>query len=525
MRRLRNFRPAICSVFTLLLLSQLFLFDPSLARAQTVSAEAVVELINDYRAENELLILQEFIELLSLPNSAANLDDMDRNVVHIRELLETQGFSTRRLQADGAPYIYAELLSPQASETLLIYAHFDGQPVLPEDWTYPPFTPTLLDAPIPEGGQPVDPERLSEGLDPEWRLYARSAGDDKMPIIAILHVLQALRENDIPLSVNLKLLLDGEEEIGSPTLGSIMDANPGLLDADLLLFCDGPMHQSRQAQLVFGVRGSKTLDITAYGANRPLHSGHYGNWAPNPIMQLAYLLTSMRDESGRILIEGYYDNVAPLSDQEQSALQNMPDMTSTLQDELSVNTPEGDGMRLAELVTLPAINARGISGGGVGSLGSNIILTDATVSLNLRLVPGQQPEEVEQLIERHITRQGYHIIYEDPTEEVLRNNAKVLKLDWRGQGSPGLRTSMDGAMARRMISLMQRITPSLILTPNMGGSLPLEAFADRMDTPIIVLPLANHDNNQHGEDENLRLQNFWDAMAIYGAVLASFGAE
>jgi len=508
-----------------LLLTACWLGSGSTALAQAIDSEELVDLIDAYRSDNEQVILQDFIELLRLPNSAANLADMDRNVEHITGLLQGQGFTTQRLQADGAPYIYAELLNPQASETVLIYAHFDGQPVLPDDWAYPPFSPTLLDAPLQEGGRPVSQAQMEQGLNPEWRLYGRSAGDDKMPIIAITHVLQALRDNDIPLSVNLKLLLDGEEEIGSPSLGTIMDANPGLLDADLLLFCDGPMHQSRQAQLVFGVRGSKTLDITAYGANRPLHSGHYGNWAPNPIMQLAYLLTSMRDESGRILIDGYYDAVAPLSDREQSALQNMPDMTADLQNELAVNTPEGNGMRLAELVTLPAINARGIVGGGVGVLGSNIILTTATVSLNLRLVPDQQPADIERLIENHITQEGYHIIYEDPSDEILRNNDRVLKLDWRGDGSSGLRTSMDGPMAARMISLMEAITPSLILTPNMGGTLPLDDFAERMDTPIIILPLANHDNNQHGENENLRLQNFWDAMAIYGVVLANFGAE
>tara|TARA_R100001143_G_C3352397_1_gene130323 strand:- start:243 stop:1820 length:1578 start_codon:yes stop_codon:yes gene_type:complete len=493
------------------------------AFAQSHSSQQVVELINDYRSEREQLILQDFVELLSLPNSAVNLDDMERNVDHILGLLDSRGFTTRRLQAGGAPYVYAELLNPQASETVLIYAHFDGQPVLPEDWAYPPFTPTLLDAPLQDNGQPVEISEVTGSFDPEWRLYARSAGDDKMPVIALIHVLDALRENDIPLSVNLKVLLDGEEEIGSPTIGNIIDNNPGLLDADLFLFCDGPMHQSRQAQLVFGVRGSKTLDMTTYGANRPLHSGHYGNWGPNPIMQMAYLLTSMRDESGRILIDGYYDQVAALTDQELTALENMPDMTASLQNELAVNTPEGDGMRLAELVTLPAINARGFSAGGVGNLGSNIILTSATASLNLRLVPDQQPGDIETLIERHITQQGFHIIYEDPTDEVLRNNAKVIKLDWRGEGAPGLRTSMDGPMARRMIALMQSITPNLILTPNMGGTLPLDAVAERMDTPIIILPLANHDNNQHGENENLRIQNFWDAMAVYGAVLATFG--
>jgi acetylornithine deacetylase/succinyl-diaminopimelate desuccinylase-like protein len=494
------------------------------ALSQGRSSLEVSEAISDYRIPRERLIVEDFIELLAFPNVATNLDDMDRNVVHIRGLLEARDFTTRRLQSGGAPYIYAELLNPEATETLLLYAHFDGQPVLVENWTYPPFSPVLLDAPLQDGGQPVIVDQITGRFDPEWRLYARSAGDDKMPIVALIHVIDAMRANNIPLSVNLKLLLDGEEEQGSPTLGQLIDDNPGVLGADLLLFSDGPMHQSRNAQLVFGVRGGRTLDITSYGATSPLHSGHYGNWAPNPIMQLAYLLTSMRDEVGRISIDGYYDNVATLTELERSAIAAMPDITKSLKDELSIHTPEGAGTRLEELVTLPALNARGIVAGSVGDLGRNIILSTATVSLNLRLVPNQQPERIRQLIEAHTIAEGFHIVHEDPIEEILRNNPKVVKLDWRGGGSSGLRTSMNGEMAQRLIALMQEITPDLILTPSMGGGLPLNDFDDRMDTPIIVLPLANHDNNQHGENENLRLQNLWDAMSVYGVILANFGS-
>ena len=504
---------------TLLLLSMIT--QPVLGQA--MSTLEIVDAIHAYRAQREQRIVADFAELLSFPNVASNLDDMDANATHIMGLLDERGFSTRVLQSGGAPYVYAELMTPGAEETLLIYAHFDGQPVQAENWAYPPFQPTLLDAPLQDGGQAIDIDSVSGAFDPEWRIYARSAGDDKMPVIAMIHVLDALRANGIDLSVNLKLLLDGEEERGSPTLGQVIDDNPGLLDADLLLFCDGPMHQSRRAQLVFGVRGGRTLDITTYGANRPLHSGHYGNWAPNPIMQMAYLLTSMRDESGRILIDGYYDNVATLSESERAAIDAMPDIEEQLKDELAVHTPEGAGTRIEELVTLPAFNARGIEGGGVGNQGRNIILTETTVSLNLRLVPNQQPERIRRIIEGHIEGAGYYIVHEDPTDDILRSNAKVVKLDWRGGGSPGLRTSMDGVMAQRLIALMQEMTPDLILTPTMGGGLPLNAFANRMDTPIIVLPLANHDNNQHGENENLRLQNLWDAMAVYAVVLARFG--
>ena len=347
---------AVCGALFLAILS-----SPAFPqRLQGPDPAEVVAAINEYRATREKQILTDFAELLSMPNVAIDLDDMQRNAEHITGMLEARGFATRTLTAGNAPYIYAELEQPGATETLLIYAHFDGQPVQEENWAYPPFEATLLDGTLQAGAQPVAIDEVQGQFNPEWRLYGRSAGDDKMPIVAMVHVIDALRANDIPLSVNLKLLLDGEEERGSPTVGRIIDENRELFDADLFLFCDGPMHQSRRTQLVFGVRGSRTLDITTYGANRPLHSGHYGNWAPNPVMQMSYLLTSMRDESGRILIDGYYDNVATLTESERAAIAAMPDITESLKNELAVHTPEGDGTRIEELVMQPALNVRGL---------------------------------------------------------------------------------------------------------------------------------------------------------------------
>ena len=483
---------------------------------------AVQEAIDAWREEREAAIVQDFIGLLSVPNVASNLPDMKRNAEHIAGLLEQRGFSTRRLSAGGAPYVYAELSVPGAAETILIYAHFDGQPVQEEDWAYPPFSPTLLDGPLPAGGKPIDLEQVDGRFDPEWRLYARSAGDDKMPVIALVHALDALAANDIPLSVNLKLLLDGEEERGSPTVGEIIEQHGDLFDADLLLFCDGPMHPSRRAQLVFGVRGDVTVDLTTYGATRPLHSGHYGNWAPNPIMQLARLLVSMRDDTGRILIDGYYDDVVPLGEPERDAIANMPDTSETLKDELSVHTPEGGGERLEALIAEPALNVRGIHAGGIGAKGRNVIVTSATASLDLRLVPDQAPARVRKLLEAHVAGEGFHIVHEDPSADTLRTHERVAKLDW-GSGYPAMRTPLDDPMAARLTQLMRRIAPDLIVTPSMGGSLPLHEFGSRLSAPIVILPLANHDNNQHAENENVRLQNLWDAMRIYGAVLAAFG--
>jgi acetylornithine deacetylase/succinyl-diaminopimelate desuccinylase-like protein len=492
------------------------------AAAQSIAIDEVVNRVNDYRAANEARIVNDFVDLLSLPNVADDIDDMERNATYIMGLLEQRGLTTKRLSAGGAPYIYAELTQPTAVETVLIYAHFDGQPVQEENWAYPPFSPVLLDAPLEAGGKVVEPDK-AESFGPEWRLYGRSAGDDKMPIIALLHTLDALAANDIDLSVNLKLLLDGEEEQGSPTIGKILDANRELLQSDLLLFCDGPMHPSRRAQLVFGVRGDMTVDITTYGPTRPLHSGHYGNWAPNPVMQISYLLTSMRDESGHILVDGYYDDVAPPTELERDAIATMPDTTAALQDELSINTPEGDGKRLEELIMLPALNVRGIVAGGVGEKGRNIILSTATTSLDLRLVPGQMPAHVRELIEAHMAKQGFHVVHDTPTAETLRSHPKVARLDWDANSYPAYRTPLDNPVALRMTKLMRLIRPDLIITPTSGGSLPLYDFATRLDAAIISLPMANHDDNQHAENENIRLQNLWDAIAVYAAVLASYG--
>ncbi len=498
----------------------------SLVLAPTAIAETdiatVQAAIDTWRSDREAAILEDFVDLLSIPNVASNLPDMERNADHIIGMLEQRGFTTQRLSAGGAPYVYADLSVPGATETILIYAHFDGQPVQEEDWAYPPFSPTLLDAPLPDGGKPVDLAKVDGPFDPEWRLYARSAGDDKMPIVALVHTLDALAANDIELSVNVKLLFDGEEERGSPTVGKIIDEHKDLFDADLLLICDGPMHSSRRAQLVFGVRGDITVDVTTYGATRPLHSGHYGNWAPNPIMQLAQLLVSLRDETGRILIDNYYDDVVPLGELERDAIANMPDTTEALKDELSVHTPEGDGERIEALISEPAVNVRGISAGGVGEKGRNIIVSSATASLDLRLVPDQTLARVRELLESHLAGEGFHVVHEEPSAATLRAHERVAMLDW-GSGYPALRTPLDDPMAARLTELMRRIAPDLIVTPSMGGSLPLHEFGSRLSAPIVILPLANHDNNQHAENENIRLQNLWDAMRVYGAVLVGFG--
>jgi acetylornithine deacetylase/succinyl-diaminopimelate desuccinylase-like protein len=398
----------------------------------------------------------------------------------------------------------------------MIYAHYDGQPVNAADWASDPWTPVLRNAPVEQGGEIIP---IIAPFNPESRLFARSAGDDKAPIIALLAALDALDAAGIPLTVNLKLFLEGEEEAGSPHLADMLASHRELLGADLWLFCDGPVHQSRRLLLSYGVRGSYGFGLTVYGPNRPLHSGHYGNWAPNPIMRLVTLISSMRNEAGNIQIAGYYDQVTPPSLSELAAISAAPGVEAALAEELGIaGTETSERLELALL--RPALNLRGIRSGDVGDLASNTIQTSATASIDLRLVPAQTVEYLRQVIEQHISQQGYYIVHQEPAAAERAAHERIARLDWETSGYPAYRAPMDLPIAQRVAAIVNELADgSLIQLPTMGGSLPLYVIDEAIGAPILILPIANHDNNQHGKDENMRLQNLWDAIEIYAAVL------
>ena len=489
------------------------------AATLATDTDAIHTVVKEHLDTHGKTMVDEFRALLALPNVSTNLPDMQRNADWIVDYIGRRGFDSEVVSAGGAPYIIAERRVPDARSTLLIYAHFDGQPVEPSNWKTPPFTPTLKD------GDTALPWSALAEPNPDWRIYARSAGDDKGPVIALMHAIDALNNSGIDIGINLKLILDGEEEFGSPTLKEILDQHSDKLDADLMLFCDGPMHQSGQRQLVFGVRGDIGVNLTVYGANRPLHSGHYGNWAPHPTDTLMRLLTSLKDSEGNIQVVGYLDEVDPLSDAERAAVSAMPSVDAALQDALALGRVEGAGERIELAIMKPAINVVGFQAGGVDDQARNIILPSARASLDLRLVPSQTIDGVKNALEKHFVAQGFHVVHETPTDDVLRAHTNVIRVDWTS-GYPAYRSALDGPEAQQLVRVLTNAEGEApLLTPTMGGSLPIYLFDRALDMPIVLLPIANHDNNQHGRDENIRLGNLYSAVGVYAAILSEFGRE
>ena len=469
-------------------------------------------------------ILRELQALVELPNVAANRADIARNATALTAMLERRRFRSRLLTTDdAAPVVYGERSVPGASRTVVFYAHYDGQPVDASQWTDPPWTATLRTGPTDQGGDVVPWDALPATLPAEARLYGRSSSDDKGPIVAFLAAVDALAAAKTPPSVNLKVFLEGEEEAGSPHLERVLRTYADLLRADLWIFGDGPVHQSRRPLVSFGVRGTIGLDLTLFGPARALHSGHYGNWAPNPAAELATLLASVRDDDGRIRIDGFAEKVRPLDPLEEQALAALPDIDTTLAHDLALGRTERVRGRLAESITQPALNVRGLRAGAVGESAANAIPVRAQASIDFRLVPDLTPADVTSLVEAHLERLGYHIVHAPPPLDERRRHPRLVQLTW-DTGYPAYRTSLTLPVSQALVRIVSEATGQpVVRMPTMGGSLPLYLFAEVLSAPIITVPIVNHDNNQHAANENLRVQNLWDGIEIYAALIAGLG--
>jgi acetylornithine deacetylase/succinyl-diaminopimelate desuccinylase-like protein len=505
----RFFRSRLCLV-------ALALLAPGEALAQSEAVHAV----RSYRASHEAEIVEELVEFLTLPNVASDIPAIRRNAEALLEMMARRGIEARLLETDGPPYVYGELNVPGATRTILFYAHYDGQPVDPSRWIgHDPFEPVLRDAALEAGGRLIEFPPRGHPYQRDWRLYARSAADDKSPIIAMLVGLDGLHAGLLRPAANLKFIFEGDEEAGSPNLGNIVREYRDLLAADLAIVADGPTDPSGLPTMKFGARGIVSAEITVYGPLRPLHSGHYGNWAPNPAMRLAQLLASMKDpQSGRVLIDGFYDDVVELTELERAAIAAAPNDDADRMHDFAIAEAESRGRRLA-LINLPSLNVRGLRSGWVGEEARTIVPDRAIANLDLRLVKNVDPGEQLGRLIAHIEGQGYHIVSEEPDPETRRRHPKLARVV-TSDGYPAYRTPMDLPIAQALVSAVEEhMGQTMVKIPTSGGSVPLYWFTDVLGVPTVTVPIVNHDNNQHSPNENLRLGNLWSGIELFAAVM------
>jgi len=455
--------------------------------------------VRSWITANEQPVMRELQELLAIPNVASDRGSIRKNAEHLRTLFTKRGFSVELLETAGNPLVYAELRTPGASRTLLIYSHYDGQPVDPKGWQQPdPFTPVLRDG----------------------RLYARSASDDKSPIIMTLAAVDALKAAGEAPSSNIRVILDGEEEAGSPSLVPAIAKYRDKLSADLMVILDGPQHSSGRPTIAYGARGVARVDITVFGPKVGVHSGNYGNWIANPAQRLALLLASMKNEDGRILVAGWTDGIAPLSPEEKAMAAAVPDDAAGMLRAFGVAAPEIAYPRLQEALQYPTLNVRGMASSFVGAGARTIIPDSATASIDVRLVKETRAEAMIEKIRAHVRKQGYHIVEGVPDDATRAKYPKIARLATFGDGTDAFRTSPLDPQAKALAAAIRQATgvePVHLRT--LGGTVPISPFIQALGFPAVLVPTVNFDNNQHEENENLKLTNLWEGILTVAAIL------
>jgi acetylornithine deacetylase/succinyl-diaminopimelate desuccinylase-like protein len=448
--------------------------------------------------------IDELVEFVAIPNDALNPADINRNLTWLSDKFSKRGFNTSVLPTDGLPLFFAALPMDSKKPTLLFYMHFDGQSVDPSKWDQADPYKTVLRAPADQGWRDVNFSELNDDIPYEWRLFGRSTSDDKGPIVMLLNTIDLIGKMGREMPFNVKVILDGEEEKSSAPLPAAVTQYRELLEADYLIISDGPVHISAQPTIVYGCRGITTMTLTTYGPILPQHSGHYGNYAPNPGMQLAEILASMKDSEGRVLIPGYYDGIA-LTKNEQAILEAVPDDPAQINAILQIRTPEKVGAFYQEALQYPSLNVRGLSSGWVGPQARTIVPATATAELDLRLVPESDGTRLKGLVRKHIESLGYQITEDVPTAEMRASTAKWVTVN-EDIVTDAFRTPLDDPFGEHLKTLLgETFGQPVVQIRIMGGTVPIAPFVNALKIPAFLLPLVNPDNNQHSPNENLKL--------------------
>jgi len=465
-----------------------------------------------------LTAITELKDFVSYPNDALNQKDISKNITWLTQSFNKRKFNTKVLNSTIYPLFFAERNFNKAKKTVLFYMHFDGQSVDTTKWNQT--NPFGL---VVKQKQNINYKTLSwdnNNLNnPNNRLFGRSVSDDKGPIVMFLNAIDILDKNFKGKSkINIKVILDGEEERGSKHLAAAVQKYKDLLTADVMIIDDGPMHLSNKPTLIFGCRGITSILLTTYGPRTPQHSGHYGNYAPNPVFAMARILASFKNANGKVIIPGYYDGIA-IDSTTETLLKSVPDNARILNKTLGIATPERVGRFYQESLQYPSLNVRGMQSAWIGNQTRTIVPDKAIASIDIRLVPESNPARLQNLVKYYIKKQGYYVISHNPseTERLTKNN--IVQINF-GKATLPFRTPVNSEVGKWVINTMQKgLGKTPIKVRIMGGTVPISPFINALKIPAVIVPLVNADNNQHSPNENLKIENITNGIETFLALM------
>ena len=487
----------------------------AVACAAPASAQQVD--VERYVREHQPAIIREFMDLVAIPNVRSDLPNIKRNAEFLRQMLERRGMKPEIWETPSTPLVYGERLVPGATRTILFYIHFDGQPVDKAGWKQAdPWTPIIRAGTLEEGAGEVRDWSSRSTFPETWRVYARSAGDDKGPIQAFVSAMDAIGGKP---TQNIKVILHGEEEGGGPALDFVVRNHADKLRSDVLLIVDGPQHPSGNPTIYYGARGGAGLTVSVYTAKSAMHSGNYGNWLPDANVRLAQLIGSMVGPTGKVTIDGFYDDVLPFAPAALKMMQEVPDDSESMRKLYGLGSTDGAASSLQEGLNLPAFSVHMMKGGEVGG----VIAASATAEIAMRLVKENSPRQMVDRVLAHIRKQGYFIVEKDPDTAMLAAHPRIAKVTTRGGSASGAwRTDPDVPDARFITdALRSRYGDRLVRIRTLGGGVPAGPFIETFHVPTLGLSLANYDDNQHTDNENLRLANLWNGIATLAAIMSA----
>lgn len=471
--------------------------------------------VREWRARNERRIIAELMQFVSIPSIASNKADIVKNADALTAMFEKRGFKVARVATPGSPVLIAERAAAQPRGTLTFYMHYDGQPTEAKDWTMgQPFAPAAF-----KGTTRVDLLAGTGPIDPDARVYARAVADDKGPIIAFLAATDGLLDTKVALPWTLRVVLDGEEEAGSPNFDAAILAHAAAVRADLAIVVDSPRHPSNLPTVFYGSRGITGAEITVYGAVGDLHSGNYGNFVPDPAMALTKLLASMKDDRGNVVIKNFYDDVVPLTAAERRAIDEIPNVDQKLLEQFGLAQSEHPDSRIELQHNRPTLSVVGLSSGTVGPGARNAIAAAATGRVEMRLVNGLDHKKQFDRLVAHVRDQGYFIVDGPPDPATRRKYPKIARVTQSGMSFPISKSSIDDPRTAMAANAIRALDQRLVQMPTIGGSLPFATFNDSLKMPTIGLAVVNFDNNQHAVNENLRVGHLWEAIDIFAALM------